>query len=163
MGALGVDAVKLLKTQDAGYLQTMLQQTKRERERVEQQLTLANAGADTSKTSKKIVFNEEGKAVGDAMPEMEDDEDDDMFSDEEAESSDDDAAEQGLTKEQIKLRRRRRHNLKVLEGRLEGLRAREASLKTTLDHLDKQRAKMNNTIGGTNKNGVRFKLRERKR
>jgi len=29
--------------------------------------------------------------------------------------------------------------------------------------LDNQKAKMNNTIGGVNKNGVKFKIRERKR
>ena len=34
--ALSTDVVKLLKTQDAGYLRTMLQQTRKERERLEE-------------------------------------------------------------------------------------------------------------------------------
>jgi U3 small nucleolar RNA-associated protein 11 len=31
------------------------------------------------------------------------------------------------------------------------------------EELEKQRAKMSNTVGGTNKDGVKFKIRERKK
>lgn len=160
--SLSVDAVKLLKTQDAGYLQTILQQTKREREKVQKDLILAGTGVDNSKTSKKTTFDENGMQVEEEAEDMAMDDFD--FSDEEAESSEDDAAaEVGLTKEQIKLRRQKKHARQVLQGRFEAVKEREKTLTTALNHLDKQRAKMNNTVGGVNKSGVKFKLRERKR
>ena len=42
---LGHDVVKLLKTQDAGYVTTMLQKTKRARARLEQEFVLGDHGA----------------------------------------------------------------------------------------------------------------------
>jgi U3 small nucleolar RNA-associated protein 11 len=42
--ALSTDVVKLLKTQDAGYIRTMLQVTRKEREELEQRLILEEQG-----------------------------------------------------------------------------------------------------------------------
>ena len=44
--ALSVDAVKLLKTQDAGYLRTMAQRTRRAREKLEQEFVLRRGDLD---------------------------------------------------------------------------------------------------------------------
>lgn len=166
-GVMSLDVVKLLKTQDAGYLQTILQQTRRERERVQKEVILARTGVDSSLApakalNKKKTFDDEGADVEEAK-EQEVDADDFAFSDSEAESSDDEEAEKGLTKEQIKDRRRKRHARDVLEGRLDALTNRERDLSVALMNLSKQRAKMNHTVGGVNKAGVKFKVRERKR
>jgi len=46
---------------------------------------------------------------------------------------------------------------------LQALKKREQELTAGLQELNLQRAKMSNSIGGVNKNGVKFKMRERKR
>ena len=48
-------------------------------------------------------------------------------------------------------------------SRLRALKKRESELVAAEEELELQRAKMNNTVGGVNKNGVKFKVRERKR
>jgi len=167
-GSLAVDVVKLLKTQDAGYLQTILQQTRRERERVQKDVILAGTGVDASMVTKKKTFDDMGKEIGETNDNDNDedsmDEDDGFdFSDEEDQASEDDKAEEGLSKEQIQLRRRKRRTLEALQGRLQALTEREKDLSAALMVLENQRAKMNHTVGGVNKNGVKFKIRERKR
>lgn len=61
--ALSTEAVKLLKTQDAGYLRTMGQKTRRAREKVEMEYVLGDgmgeiniAGGKSRKTAEKVVF-----------------------------------------------------------------------------------------------------------
>jgi U3 small nucleolar RNA-associated protein 11 len=61
--ALSTEAVKLLKTQDAGYLRTMGQKTRRAREKVEMEYVLGDgmgkiniAGRESRKTGEKLVF-----------------------------------------------------------------------------------------------------------
>ncbi|KAL1304546.1 hypothetical protein AAFC00_003525 [Neodothiora populina] len=167
-GVLSMDVVKLLKTQDAGYLTTILQQTKREKEKVQKDVMLAGVGVDTAPANKKKSFDDDGMEIRGPVEDMDADMDDDdfSFSDSGDESAGDDgeaAAEQGLTKEQIQVRRRKRHAREVLQGRLQALTAREKDLTSALFTLENQRAKMSNTVGGTNKNGVKFKIRERKR
>ncbi|KAK4990414.1 hypothetical protein LTR28_001473, partial [Elasticomyces elasticus] len=51
----------------------------------------------------------------------------------------------------------------VRDRRLEVLREREKELTTALNELDTQRAKMAGTVGGVDRNGVKWKVRERKR
>ena len=63
--------------------------------------------------------------------------------------------------ESIKKKRRRWRESKT--KRCEALKRQEEQLKTAEMELERQRAKMNNSIGGVNKNGVKFKIRERKR
>ena len=47
--------------------------------------------------------------------------------------------------------------------RLQMVRKKERELVAAEEELEKQRAKMNSSVGGVNKNGVKFKIRERKR
>lgn len=161
-GPMSLDVVKLLKTQDAGYLQTILQQTRREKEKVQKELILATTGVDTPKTSNKKTFDEDGMEIKEKV-DVEMGNGDFAFSDSEDESSEDEAAEEGLTKEQIQARRQKRNARDALQSRLQALGGREKDLTAALSTLESQRAKMSNTVGGTNKNGVKFKLRERKR
>ena len=155
-GNLSMDVAKLLKTQDAGYLQTILQQTRRDKERTEQELILVGSGVGAAKSGpamgKKKVFDDDGEVLAQIPTrEMPDDSDDEMSNNE------------GLSREEIQARRRNRRLQDALESRLEALTARETDLNSALNQLEQQRAKMNNTIGGTNKDGVKFKVRERKR
>lgn len=176
-GALSMDVVKLLKTQDAGYLQTILQQTKREKEKVEKELVLITTGVDASAVAKKKAFDQDGNEIQDTMTmdmdmdmdtDFSDDDDFDLdFSDadnnDHQASASEDEQKKTLSKEQIQARRRKTRAREVLQGRLDALKDRETQLAKALNTLDAQRAKMNNTVGGVNKNGVKFKIRERKR
>jgi len=61
--ALSTEAVKLLKTQDAGYLRTMGQKTRRAREKVEMEYVLGDGmgkvnvvGGESRRTAEKVVF-----------------------------------------------------------------------------------------------------------
>lgn len=158
-GSLSMDVAKLLKTQDAGYLQTILQQTKREREKVEEEAVLAEidvkAIASAAASEARKSFDEDGNEVRaprrKRLPSPEEESDDEMH------------GSDGLSKGEIQLRRRKRRAQEVLRNRLEALVDRERNLAAGLDQLDLQRAKMHNTVGGTNKDGVKFKVRERKR
>ncbi|KAI4765234.1 U3 small nucleolar RNA-associated protein 11 [Aureobasidium sp. EXF-8845] len=183
------DVVKLLKTQDLGYLQTVLQQTRRAREKIEKQVVLVKTGVDASMLSKRVVFDEEGQVVEEmgVLSDFEDDEDMDLDLDDLADldglddlddldGMDGDASgseggkseieesdTKGLSKEEIRQRRKKRRAQEVLENQLGALKDRERDLSLALSQLEQQRARMNNTVGGTNKEGVKFKVRERKR
>lgn len=154
-----MDLAKLLKTQDAGYLQTVLQQTRKEREKVEKDVILAETDLDSTAlaqiSGKRKVFGEDGEVIKPGVTSLNED-----FSDEEPEERPD---EKGMSKEQVQARRRKRRTQEALHSRLEALVARENDLAAVLERLHDQRAKMHNTIGGVNKDGVKFKVRERKR
>ncbi|KZF22024.1 hypothetical protein L228DRAFT_283218 [Xylona heveae TC161] len=66
-------------------------------------------------------------------------------------------------KEDRALRKRRKREQEIRKARLAAARNREQQLMIAERELDLQRAKMSNSVGGVNKNGVKFKVRERKR
>ncbi|KAI7200792.1 hypothetical protein KC352_g19563, partial [Hortaea werneckii] len=128
---------------------------------------------------KKVVFDEEGEMVGGGEAEEEVDDggmdlDDladldgldgldegvnvDMEEEEEEEEED-----EGLSKDELAARRRKKNALKAKQRYLDALRDREDQLTEALRRVEAQRARMNGTVGGVNKNGVKFKVRERKR
>ncbi|KAI4727336.1 U3 small nucleolar RNA-associated protein 11 [Aureobasidium sp. EXF-10728] len=183
---MNMDVVKLLKTQDAGYLQTVLQQTRRAREKIEKQAVLMTTGVDASSVSKRKVFDDNGDLIEKptAQPDFDDDDDMDLDLDDLADLGDLDGLddldgiggdgsgsedgksedeETGLSKEEIRQRRKKRRAQEVLQNHLEALKDRERDLSLALSQLQHQRARMNNTVGGVNKEGVKFKVRERKR
>ncbi|KAG9958643.1 U3 small nucleolar RNA-associated protein 11, partial [Aureobasidium melanogenum] len=186
---MNMDIVKLLKTQDAGYLQTVLQQTRRAREKIEKQAVLMTTGVDASSISKRKVFDENGELIEETkkQPAFEDDDDMDLDLDDLADLGDLDGLDdldgidgdgsgseggksegeesdtEGLSKEEIRQRRKKRRAQEVLQNHLEALKDRERDLSLALSQLQHQRARMNNTVGGVNKEGVKFKVRERKR
>ncbi|KAI5199714.1 hypothetical protein AUEXF2481DRAFT_42168 [Aureobasidium subglaciale EXF-2481] len=186
---MSMDVVKLLKTQDAGYLQTVLQQTRRAREKIEKRVVLMTTGVDASSKSKRMVFDEDGELVVEEEEPLDFDDDDDMDLDlddlsdlgdlsglddldgpdgdgsgsEDGKSEDDKSDTKGLSNEEIRQRRKKRRAQEVLQNHLEALKDRERDLSSALTQLQEQRARMNNTVGGVNKEGVKFKVRERKR
>lgn len=197
--ALSLDVVKLLKTQDAGYLRTMIQRTRKERERLEEEMRLGEDGEDENLIvgkegegrPKHTVFVDEVDQQKGFRPEewfgtdaegleraynrpkrreegalSAEEEEDDAQNFKSANKSRSqraaEAAEQAA-KDGRALRRRRQRDQEVRRIRLEALRARERDLCLAEQELENQRAQMNNASGGVNKDGVKFKIRERKR
>ncbi|EME44994.1 hypothetical protein DOTSEDRAFT_170109 [Dothistroma septosporum NZE10] len=167
--SLDLEVVKLMKTQDQAYLQTMLQKTRRERERLGQDVLLGEKGVKLEPSGGRIVFGEDDDEEGVpalhlAPAGVKDDLDMDLDGiDDESVSEHDDSDDEDLTPEQRALRRKKRHALQTKQRKLESLKEQEEKLSAALDGLDHQRAKMNGTTGGVNKNGVAFKARQRKR
>ncbi|KAF1926312.1 U3 small nucleolar RNA-associated protein 11 [Didymella exigua CBS 183.55] len=197
--ALSMDVVKLLKTQDSAYIRTMLQQVRRERQKLEERLVLEDQEVRTlkdgseEKQGKHRVFveNEEEQeefdadkwfGEGRAMPtasrlevpaawEDDEDEDDDEDDDEEEEQrpqkktpSAKKLREQAEKVKQMKKFDKTRSRAQSRTAfRLQMVKKKERELVAAEEELEKQRAKMNNSVGGINKNGVKFKIRERKR
>lgn len=192
--ALAMDVVKLLKTQDVGYVRTMLQVVRKERQRLEEEIVLEDnevkvlkegyegKGRHTvfvgSEEEQKRFEAEEwfGIGSGEGLNRVwnrprkgktveEKDLDEDMEEDVNTKnlSRREQEAKLQAEKDERILRKKRE---RAQEGRLvhlEAVKARERDLMIAEEELEKQRAKMNGTIGGVNKNGVKFKVRERKR
>ncbi|PVH93764.1 U3 small nucleolar RNA-associated protein 11 [Periconia macrospinosa] len=179
--ALDVDVVKLLKTQDAGYIRTMLQIVRKEREELERKMMLSDEAVKVlgkgGKKAKHTVF------VGDVEEQEEFDEEEWFGAGAEcpawnrprkSEEKLEETGEKKLSKKQQEakeVKEKEERSLMAKRARLqersvahlEAVKARERDLVAAEEELEKQRAKMNNTVGGTNKHGVKFKIRERKR
>lgn len=64
----------------------------------------------------------------------------------------------------LRAERKKRKRLQEMRvAKLEALKKRQREILAATDQLEMQRAKMAGTVGGVNKNGVKFKIRERKR
>jgi hypothetical protein len=191
--ALSTDVVKLLKTQDAGYLRTMLQVTRKDREELEQRLIMeggevrALRDGEQSRTGKHKVYvdNEEEQEEFDpeawfgqggdlpSRPQTHEDLQAEM-SDEGDEGRGSPARPKILSKKQLAAQELAKRDKRVFKRardqaqsrtafRLEAVKKRERELAAAEEELETQRARMNNTVGGVNKHGVTFKIRERKR
>ena len=206
---LSHEAAQLLKTQDAGYLRTMAQQTRRARERLEKGYVLNDVvgkkgvqvrdggqqqqQSGSNKKVEHIVFvgnKEEQKRnlsssggqmmlqqpslspktsqpASGAVP-RDDEELENSEAEEEAPAPERkpkrllDAEAATLRQARIDRKRRKREREAQL-SRLNALRSREKELLVAEQELAHQRAKMSNSIGGVNKAGVKFMIRERKR
>ncbi|KAL9013937.1 MAG: hypothetical protein Q9173_001402 [Seirophora scorigena] len=191
---LSQDAVKLLKTQDAGYLTTMLQQTRSRRKKVEQQFHLLNkeggvqlpGGGNEAKSGQHIIFAvdlDEQKTMESAPQEP-----NAMTSNQDKlpQSAQLDNAQRGqrlrdLTcmdrrrvarekaktllslKQERTARKIRKRQREGQESVLKALQNREKGLSGTVQQLDYRRARMSNSVGGVNKAGIKWKIRERKK
>lgn len=181
---LSHDAVKLLKTQDAGYLRTVAGRTRREIEKVEQEVGMGKALKKTSEEQKKIVFDEETgteparkkRRISVSVDGSDGGEEDRIEIVSEAVGKENEAVKSVtlLSKKrqqrekdrlaQLKADRKRRKRLQeVRANKLEVLKKRQKDIFAAADQLELQRAKMANAVGGVNKNGIKFKVRERKR
>ncbi|PNS17351.1 hypothetical protein CAC42_7034 [Sphaceloma murrayae] len=149
-----VDVVKLLKTQDAGYLNTILQQTKREEAKTREELALFGLDGIASTTrdsGNHKKFDEDGQEVAE------------LASLQDLVDEDDEQPKQFLPATEFKANMRKKRTLEMLKRKLEALAQRESQLTQALDQVQLQRAKMSSTTGGVNKSGTKFKVRERKR
>jgi U3 small nucleolar RNA-associated protein 11 len=164
----------------------VLQSTKKEIARLEQEVIAGDKGVkvDAVNAKRKTVFPEEGESEPEMMSEddiMDDfndlagfegfggldamdglDGSDDDMSDAPAEKTD----SKPLTKEEKAARtlaKRKRHFAETRRNKLEMLKDREENLATALRELEDQRVQMNGKAGGVNKNGTKFKVRQRVR
>ena len=194
---LSHDAVKLLKTQDSGYLRTVSNRGRREVEILEQQVRLSEALKEdgTSKAGKKIVFvddetpqsskkrkrplTERASGVLQEVTQPEDGNQtpDDIIAKAQLSMAPiDENAPQPINKSQAErikeltaskrllLERKRRRRLNELRAnKLDALKKRQREILAAANELEAQRARMARTVGGVNKDGVKFKVRERKR
>lgn len=191
---LSQDVVKLLKTQDAGYVNVMLQKTKRARVRLEQEFVLSEGrGAEVlgalssqekgshtvfvNSREEQNLYNPSGdvpfrpdsttrKSVFSSMNEEENDSNEKPFlhSPIEAPKSRRPAERQEPALKQEKaLRKQQRKEQNARRSKLAALSAREKDLIQAENELDLQRAKMSNSVGGTTKSGLKWKVRERKK
>ena len=191
---LSHDVVKLLKTQDVGYVRTMLQKTRKERERAEQEVQILDQHDEDGEreASLRVLRNEGILGKGSHTMFVDSKEEQIGFKPKERFSTDQEGLkrsynqkileEAGMDQDEADIplqngriadgretfdRTERRWIQRSKESRrkhVEALKARERDLMMAEQELDLQRAKMNNTItSGVNKNGVKFKIRERKR
>lgn len=155
-------AVTLLKTQDAGYLRTMLQQTRKERDRLEQEVVLGAQQLQDPGSSRAMEVSERRKGTkikyvdspdSYLPPSME----------EGAPKEGTESIDQESLRELRAARTKKRKARAARVSKLIALREREAALAEAEQELNLQRAKMSNNIGGVNKNGVKWKVKGRKR
>lgn len=179
--ALPMDVVRLMKTQDMGYLRTMRNVAGKDVKALEERVVGMGGSLDPrvleekdddesdwedeedgpAKKPKKIIFAD---AVSDRedkiLAEMEKEEAERQKQDEKNTGSDDDEENpQALRAEQ------RQRMLLKLHRRLQTARKKLKTLSTAENELELQRARMakTSTIGGVTKSGKKFKVRERKR
>lgn len=207
---LSVDAAKLLKTQDAGYLRTVGQKGRRELEELERKMavqrSLVREGEEkeekkvlAGKENKKIMFVEgDGgkmfyKKLGDDLGVQSTGDESRLTGEEEAHMGEINgqngqidnnalkenslttqnpnptlsrkqvlAAQQAQTEARATRKRRKRLG-EARATKLEALKKRQKEIMAAADRLELQRAKMARSVGGTNKDGVKFRIRERKK
>lgn len=147
------EAVRLFKTQDLGYVRTVRNKTLKEVGDLEMKVKGIRA------EGKKVVFVDDEAEQRRRLDEAEDN---DLNMDEDDEDEED---EPKLSIEEKNRRNLQRKETQKLENRLEAARERLKALTQAEEALDLQRAKMakSPTVGGVNKQGVKFKVRERKR
>ncbi|KAL1882308.1 hypothetical protein Daus18300_000794 [Diaporthe australafricana] len=181
--SLDMDTVRLLKTQDIGYLRTMRNVVAKEVSGLEQRAVIAGAlaGVDANdddddeeddfdsdeeiaprkpkqqtKTN-KIVFAASEEDLEEKLPEPEVDEDDDV-------DMDDDDSEK-FDNEKDREARKRAQNAERLRQKLRNARKKLKALTDAENELELQRARMAKTatVGSITKRGQKIKVRERKR
>lgn len=193
---LSQDAVKLLKTQDVGYLRTMAQKTRRERERLEQVYNLqgdtgshhshghnqhtvfvetiylqdllgSQRAVNGDKNKKSNISEEQFMVTHNKTSKKHDNEGNGPNQSSQTEHVSPFHFEtsknlQVVKKNQIS-RKQQKRNQEVREFKLRLLKSRERELLAAVHELEIQRAKMNNSTGGTSRAGVKWKIRERKK
>ncbi|EQL37943.1 U3 small nucleolar RNA-associated protein Utp11, variant [Blastomyces gilchristii SLH14081] len=178
---LSHEAIKLLKTQDAGYLRVVGEKVRRQLEGVEQEVRLQDGmnGVLQGDTGRKIVFAdslEEQRRLWIERGEMEDENgDSDEGRSEKGEASFGEKqkqaqkskkqieAEEWARREMLAARRLKKRATEVRRKKVEALRVQHKELVAAEQELDRQRAKMENSVGGVNKYGIKWKIRERKK
>jgi U3 small nucleolar RNA-associated protein 11 len=167
--AMDVDLVRLLKTQDLGYIRTMRNVAAKEVRELEERFVLAGGtkqdeedededsdddmgpSRSAPQKPKKIVFFDGAEEREQALEQAQEDEAMDGLEDE-----DDEKATAAIRKAQ---------NLEKLQRKLKAAKKKLKALKDAEYELELQKAKMAKTAtsGGITKSGRRIKVRERKR
>ncbi|OGM50087.1 U3 small nucleolar RNA-associated protein Utp11 [Aspergillus bombycis] len=199
---LSHDAIKLLKTQDAGYLRTTGERIRRQMDKLEQEIQLQDGMVQSlvGKRPKKkkapvrdegddeldFDFDEESEEEEEAGPKKTVFADDKLEqralkmkrvqeegADEEREASFGDLQRKKTAREleadRLALQEARRaRKIKqrahvAKQNKLAALQKQHNDITAAERQLDWQRGRMDNAVGGTNKNGIKWKIRERKK
>ena len=174
---LSVEAVKLLKTQDAGYLGLVGGKVKRDKERVEREVLEEKGWSENGSGGKKMVFVDGKDGQKEVLERLQRKRDEENAVEDAGDNAQVEEAAQGqMTKSRkeieaakLKLREERaarKRRKRIREARLvqlDLLKKKEKDIKDAERELEWQRARMANKVGGVNKNGIKWKIRERKR
>lgn len=182
--ALDMDTVRLLKTQDIGYLRTVRNVVAKEVKDLEQKAVIAGAFAGVEgegegeeeededdfdsdediaprqakpqSKPKKIVFAETEEELEEKMPEPEDSDDDVDMDDDDFEDFDN---------EKDREARKKAQNAERLRKKLRNARKKLKALTDAENELELQRARMAKTatVASVTRRGQKIKIRERKR
>ena len=148
--AMSVEAVRLLKTQDLGYIRTMRQVIAKEVTRLEQQLVMArgpDAEADDDEVApRKILFMDDEEEREATMLET-------LEAEQEQEQDGNGKSASG------------ERNVAKIQRKLENAKDKQNALNEAEAALDTQRAKMAKTAtsGGETRSGKKIKVKTRKR
>lgn len=190
---LSHDAVKLLKTQDAGYLRTLAARGRHEIEKLNQEVGIDSVTlgsgvgrhtqfSDAEATTRGKKRAADGELLDDSIRNSATNvllEANGITSSLHDPDRDDPETAAGITPSKpksktlaaensalVRLRAERKKRKRLQEMRvtkLEALKKRQREILAAADQLELQRAKMARTVGGVNKDGVKFKIRERKK
>ena len=158
---LSMERARLLKTQDVGYVRTVGNSVAKVVKGLEERLAGMEAiqrskesGGEVVGRGKKTVFLEGEEEMELRIQEAEWE----AEAEEERDSS-------GFSREERERRKLQRREREKVEHRLEFEKERLRVLRETEQALELQRAGMakTSTIGGVNKNGIKFKVKDRKR
>lgn len=142
---LSQEAARLFKTQDLGYVRTVRNKTSKEVEGLRRRCAgIEGEGSRTVFVDGEVEMGERVEVDAERM------------------EVEEEKAEEEMEK---RLRRAREKEMGKLRGMLEAAEKRLEALTQAEEALDLQRKKMAKTmsVGGVNKDGVKFKVRERKR
>ncbi|CAG7936438.1 unnamed protein product [Penicillium nalgiovense] len=198
---LSHEAIKLLKTQDKGYLRTVGERVRREIERLEREVELQDGmnkalgkkdgkkgeesdgeddgfdddsdfdfGAPVKPKPSRVVFADDRQdqltmkkqRIQTEEPAL-DSEEEDQASSKTRKTPKQLQAERQALADARRARKVRKRTIEARKNKLIALRKQHAEIQTAEQELDWQRAKMENSVGGTNKDGIKWKIRERKR
>jgi U3 small nucleolar RNA-associated protein 11 len=196
---LSHEAIKLLKTQDAGYLRTVGERVRRQIEKVKEDLRIQESMGEAlgdqedtrqeeddddfddfdfgaaEKKARKLVFaddREDQKVLKRVLEqreqEGENEEEEESFGEraqqqQKRKTRKELEAEKRAMVEARRARKLKKRALEVRQNKLKALQKQYADITSAERALDLQRAKMSNSVGGVNKNGLKFKIKERKR
>ena len=175
---LSQDAVKLLKTQDSSYLKAMIQRTRKKIERLEEDFVLqppsgnlkAGISLDVRDVSNKILFCEGAAAQHQTRSDLQQTESPPPAPmsarsplQHRPKSTKQFARDRRLRKDKLAWQKAADKAKEMRRTQLKALKARKTDLFTAEEELEKQRAKISNSIGGMNRDGIKFKMRERKK
>ncbi|KAI1837134.1 hypothetical protein DTO006G1_5968 [Penicillium roqueforti] len=195
---LSHEAIKLLKTQDKGYLRTVGERVRREIERLERDVKLQDGmnqvlgkkdgkkdesdddgfdddsdfdfGAPVQSKPTRVVFADDRQdqlamkkqKIQKEEPALDSEEEEQTSSKTRKTPKQLEAARQALA-DARRARKLRKRAIEARHNKLTALHKQYAEIRTAEQELDWQRAKMENSVGGTNKDGIKWKIRERKR
>ncbi|KAL9612924.1 MAG: hypothetical protein Q9167_002507 [Letrouitia subvulpina] len=188
---LSQETVHLLKTQDAGYLQTLSQQSRRAKEKLEQQYLLRDDAiielpryADSIRTDHVIFHNEPvqaetsenggatdsgankdlHRALEDLHSRSEGNKSNTSISKANLDSLICRTVQQNVSNDHRRsLNRNQKRQQKIRQSKLDALELRQKTILAAERELELQRARMKNSVGGVNQAGVKWKVRERKK